>query len=419
MKNIFASIITIGDELLIGQVVDTNSSYIARKLNDAGISLKRRVAIRDSYHDIYDSLNKEAEYSQVVLITGGLGPTKDDVTKDALCRYFEGKMIVNPEAEQNVRNLFEKIYKKPVTQVNLSQALVPDVCEVVQNHRGSAPGMIFNKGGVVFISMPGVPYEMEGILEQVIPYITKRFELPVIVHKTILTAGIGESALAEMISGFESDLPSDIRLAYLPNYGMVRLRLSSVIFANRPEEPTILQEFELLKELVKEYLVTDEDETMQVVLGKLLATRGKTISTAESCTGGTIAALITSVPGSSAYFEGSIVSYSYRIKEEVLKVKDETLQKFGAVSEETVKEMLSGLLNTLSTDYGIAVSGIMGPDGGTPKKPVGTVWIAVGNKERVLTKCIHQRYKRSKNVEVTSVMAINLMRQFINNEIEG
>lgn len=416
MKNIFASIITIGDELLIGQVVDTNSSFIARKLTEGGISLRRRVAIRDNYHDIYDSLNKEAIDSQVVFITGGLGPTKDDITKDALCQYFEGKMVVNEKAEKNVRDLFEKIYKKPVTQVNLSQALVPDVCEVIQNERGSAPGMIFHKEGVVFISMPGVPYEMEGILEQVIPYITKRFTLPVIVHKTILTAGIGESALAEKISGFESNLPSDISLAYLPNYGMVRLRLSSVIFKNRPDAPTILEEFERLKELVKDYLITDEDEAMQVVLGKLLTSNGKTISTAESCTGGNIAALITSVPGSSAYFEGSVVSYSYRIKEEILKVKKETLEKFGAVSEETVKEMLSGLLKALSTDYGIAVSGIMGPDGGTSTKPAGTVWIAVGNKEKVVTKCLHQRYKRSKNIEVTSVMAINLMREFIKNE---
>lgn len=416
MKNIFASIITIGDELLIGQVVDTNSSFIARKLNDAGISLKHRVAIRDNYHDIYDSLNKESEHSQVVIITGGLGPTKDDITKDALCRYFEGKMVVNLEAEENVRNLFMKIYKKPVTQVNLSQAEVPDVCEVIQNHRGSAPGMIFHKDGVVFISMPGVPYEMEGILEQILPYLTKRFDLPVIVHKTILTAGIGESALAEKISGFESNLPADIKLAYLPNYGMVRLRLSSVIFKNRPNEPTILQEFDDLKELVKDYLVTDEDETMEVVLGKLLASKGKTIATAESCTGGGIAALITSVPGASAYFEGSVVSYSNRIKKDVLKVKEETLQEFGAVSEETAREMLSGVLKLLSTDYGIAVSGIMGPDGGTKEKPVGTVWIAVGSKDGVRTKCIQQRYKRAKNMEVTSVMAINLMREFIKSE---
>lgn len=416
MKNIFASIITIGDELLIGQVVDTNSSFIARKLNDAGISIKHRVAIRDNYHDIYDSLNKESEHSQVVIITGGLGPTKDDITKDALCRYFEGKMVVNLEAEENVRNLFMKIYKKPVTQVNLSQAEVPDVCEVIQNHRGSAPGMIFHKDGVVFISMPGVPYEMEGILEQILPYLTKRFDLPVIVHKTILTAGIGESALAEKIAGFESNLPADIKLAYLPNYGMVRLRLSSVIFKNRPNEPTILQEFDDLKELVKDYLVTDEDETMEVVLGKLLESKGKTISTAESCTGGGIAALITSVPGASAYFEGSVVSYSNRIKKDVLKVKEETLQEFGAVSEETVKEMLSGVLKLLSTDYGIAVSGIMGPDGGTKEKPVGTVWIAVGSKDRIQTRCIQQRYKRAKNMEVTSVMAINLMREFIKSE---
>lgn len=416
MKNIFASIITIGDELLIGQVVDTNSGFIAQQLNAAGISLKRRVAIRDDYHDIYEALSKEAIDSQVVLITGGLGPTKDDITKDALCRYFEGKMVVNREAEENVRNLFEKIYKKPVTQLNLSQALVPDVCEVIQNKRGSAPGMVFQKDGVIFISMPGVPYEMEGVMEQVIPFLTQRFKLPVIIHKTILTAGIGESALAEMIAEFESNLPKDIRLAYLPNYGMVRLRLSSVIFASRTGEPTILEEFEKLKVLITDYLVTDEDESMQVVLGKLLASKEKTISTAESCTGGTIASLITSVPGSSAYFEGSVVSYSNRIKEEVLKVKKDTLEKFGAVSEETVKEMLAGLLTTLGTDYGIAVSGIMGPGGGMPGKPVGTVWIAVGTKNKMRTKCLHQRYKRSKNIEVTSVMAINLMREFILSE---
>ena len=413
MKNVFASLITIGDELLIGQVVDTNSSFMARKLNEAGISVKRRVAISDNYHDIYDTLNKESVDSQVVLITGGLGPTKDDITKDALCQYFEGKMIVNQEAEDNVRNLFEKIYKKPVSEINLFQAQVPDVCTVIQNKRGSAPGMVFKKEGVIFISMPGVPYEMEGIMEEVIPYLTKKFELPVIVHKTILTAGIGESALAEKIVDFENNLPADIKLAYLPNYGMVRLRLSSVIFANRPDEPTILQEFDKLKVLVRDYLVTDEDDSMEIVLGKLLSSLGKKVSTAASCTGGAIGALITSVPGSSAYFEGSVVSYSYGIKNKILQVKEETLENFGAVSEETVKEMLTGILDKFSTDYGIAVSGIMGPDGGTPDKPVGTVWIAVGDKDKCMTRCLHQRYKRSKNIEVTSVMAINMLREFI------
>lgn len=415
MKNIFASIITIGDELLIGQVVDTNSSFIAQKLNEAGISVKRRVAIGDSYHDIYDALNKESTDAQIVLITGGLGPTKDDLTKDALCQYFEAKMVVNKEAEENVRNLFEKIYKKPITEINLSQALVPDTCEVIQNKRGSAPGMIFKKDNVIFISMPGVPYEMEGIMEDIIPYLKKIFELPVIVHKTILTAGIGESALAEKITDFENNLPGDIKLAYLPNYGMVRLRLSSVIFEHQINEPTILKEFDKLKVLVKDFLVTDEDETMQVVLGKMLSSSGKTVSTAESCTGGAIAALITSVPGSSGYFEGSVVSYSNRVKKNILKVKNETLVNYGAVSEETVKEMLSGLLEKFSTDFGIAVSGIMGPDGGTPEKPVGTVWIAVGNKEKCFTKCFHQRYQRSKNIEVTSVMAINMLREFMDN----
>ncbi|MEO6683054.1 MAG: nicotinamide-nucleotide amidohydrolase family protein [Ginsengibacter sp.] len=297
--------------------------------------------------------------------------------------------------------------------MNLLQAKVPDVCEVIQNRRGSAPGMIFRKKGVVFISMPGIPYEMEGIMEEVIPYLKNLFELPVIVHKTILTAGIGESALAEKIADFENSLPREIKLAYLPNYGMVRLRLSSVIFANRLNEPTILQEFELLKKLVEDYIVTDEDETMEMVLGKVLTSAGKTVSTAESCTGGRIAALITSVPGASNYFEGGIVSYSNDIKKNNLQVKEETLNLYGAVSEEAAKEMLTGLLKKFSTDFGIAVTGIMGPDGGTPEKPVGTVWVAVGNKDSYVSRCFHQRFKRSKNIEVTSVMAINMLREFI------
>ena len=413
MEKIFASIITIGDELLIGQIVDTNSRYMAARLNEKGISVKRRVAVGDNYHDIYDALNTESSNAQIILITGGLGPTKDDITKDALLQYFGGGMVVNQGALENVRNLFEKIYKKPVTDVNLSQANVPETCEVIQNKRGSAPGMVFKKEGVIFISMPGVPYEMEGMLEDSLSYLNGQFKLPEIVHRTMLTAGIGESALAEKISNFENNLSSKIRLAYLPNYGMVRLRLSTTIFKNDPEKGLIDDQFNQLKSLVDEYLVTDEDIRMEEVLGKLLAQKGKTISTAESCTGGAMAALITSVPGSSAYFQGSIISYSNEIKKEFLNVQDETLKNFGAVSEETVKEMLQGVLNKMSTDYAIAVSGIMGPDGGAADKPVGTVWLAVGSKEKFLTKRLQQRYVRYKNIEVTSVMALNMMREFI------
>jgi nicotinamide-nucleotide amidase len=415
MKNIYATIVTIGDELLIGQVIDTNSSWMAQQLNKAGIAVKKRIAIGDSKSDIHEMLDSESKKTDIVLITGGLGPTSDDITKQALCDYFDGKMVINDGALKNVKYLFEKIYRKPVSDVNLRQAEVPDVCQVIQNKRGSAPGMIFRKGKTVFISMPGVPYEMQGIMMEVISYLQSEVKLPAIIHRTILTAGIGESALAEIIVDFERDLPQEIRLAYLPNYGMVRLRLTTSGFDKKATEKLIDDQFQQLKVLVNKYMVTDEDETMQVVLGKLLLKNRKTISTAESCTGGAIASLISSVPGSSKYYDGSIVSYSYDVKESLLEVKKGTLEKFGAVSEETVIEMLNGLLIKLNTDFGIAVSGIMGPDGGTPDKPVGTVWVAVGNKKNFVAQRIQQRYERAKNIEVTSVMALNMMRKFILN----
>ena len=387
MKNVNASIITIGDELLIGQVVDTNSSWISRELNKTGVEVIRRVAVGDSYDEIWKTLDKESEEADIILITGGLGPTSDDITKPLLCDYFGGKMVVNEDALQNVKYLFEQVFKRPVSAINLLQAEVPDVCEVIQNKRGTAPGMIFHKGKTLYISMPGVPYEMQGIMEaSVIPMLKEKFELPVIVHRTILTAGIGESALAEVIKEFEDALPRDIKLAYLPNYGMVRLRLSTSGFDRKLIEENINKHFQELKSLTKEYIVTDVDDSMPVVLGKILKAKNKTVSTAESCTGGYISHLITLVPGSSDYYAGSIISYSYDVKQTLLGVHENTLTTYGAVSEQTVTEMLKGLLEKLNTDYGVAVSGIMGPGGGTEDKPVGTVWIAVGNKKIIKPK---------------------------------
>jgi nicotinamide-nucleotide amidase len=415
MENIYASVITIGDELLIGQVIDTNSAWIAQQLNRIGVALKNRISVGDDAGEIRSALDFESKVSRIILITGGLGPTNDDITKKVLCDYFGGKIIVNKEALENVKYLFEKIYHKPVSEVNLKQAEVPDVCEVIQNKRGSAPGMIFQKGGTVFISMPGVPYEMEGIMATVIPYLQKKFQVPAILHKTILTAGIGESALAEKIKDFEDQLPKDIRLAYLPNYGMVRLRLSTSGFDKIKTENAIKAQFTALKALVKEYMVADEDESMQQVVGKILLQNKKTIATAESCTGGAVASLITSVPGSSAYFKGSIVSYSNDIKQDLLGVKKQTLDAYGAVSEETAREMLSGILDKMKTDYGIAVTGIMGPGGGSDEKPVGTVWIAVGNTKKQMVQKLKQRFARAKNIEVTSVMALDMMRKFLVN----
>ena len=414
MKNVNASIITIGDELLIGQVIDTNSAWMAQQLNDIGVAVIKRVAVGDSYKEIWKAVDTESIDADIILITGGLGPTSDDITKPVLCDYFGGKMIINDAALQNVKYLFEQVFKKPITEVNLQQAEVPDVCEVILNKRGSAPGMIFHKGKTVYVSMPGVPYEMKGIMEQsVIPMLKEKFELPLIAHRTIITAGIGESALAEIIKDFENELPQDIRLAYLPNYGMVRLRLSASGFDKQAIEENINKHFEKLKSLTKEYFVTDVDDTMPVIIGKILKEKNKTVSTAESCTGGYISHLITTVPGSSAYYEGSIISYSCNVKESLLGVKKDTLEMHGAVSEQTVIEMLDGLLKKLNTDYGIAVSGIMGPGGAVPGKPVGTVWIAVGNKEDHETQKINLRFNRERNIEVTGMMALNFLRKFI------
>ncbi len=417
-----ASIVTIGDELLIGQVVDTNSAYMAKQLNSAGIFVKRRIAVGDNEADITKALDEESVHAQVILITGGLGPTSDDITKPLLCKYFNGKLIVDHQALENVKYLFEKVFKRPVTAVNLKQAEVPDVCTVIQNKKGTAPGMWFEKNYKIFVSMPGVPNEMQGMMIEVIEKLKSRFDLPVIIHKTLLTAGIGESMLAEHIKTFEAALPSNIKLAYLPNYGMVRLRLTSSGYDKNAIENEIENHFQSLQTLVKEYLVTDEDEPMEKVVGKLLTQKNKTLSTAESCTGGYIAHLITSHPGSSDYFKGSVISYDNEVKENVLHVSNETLKTFGAVSEETVKEMLRGCLAILQSHYVIAVSGIMGPGGGSTEKPVGTIWIAVGSfdKLRMTTKIetqqLNLRFDRIRNIQITAMMALNLLRKFILSE---
>lgn len=408
-----ASIITIGDELLIGQVIDTNSAWMAQELNKAGIRVVRRVAVADDWDEIWTALDEEQKHAGIILITGGLGPTADDITKPLLCTYFGGKMIVNEDARQNVLNIFTKL-NRPIIERNLKQAEVPDVCTVLLNKRGTAPGMLFNKDGKVFISLPGVPHEMKGLMEDdVIPILLKQFQFPAIIHKTLLTAGVGESFLAELIKDFEEALPKHIKLAYLPNYGMVRLRLSATAFDAAGTEKEINSLFGTLKSLVADYLVTDVDEPIQNVVGKLLLTKGKTMCTAESCTGGYIAHLLTSIPGSSKFYDGSVVSYSYQAKEDLLQVDKRTLETKGAVSEDIVLQMAKGALQNIKSGYVIAVSGIMGPDGGMPGKPIGTVWIAVGNKENIQAQKLSFRFDRMRNIQLTAVNALNMLRKFI------
>ncbi len=416
MNTVNASIITIGDELLIGQTIDTNSAFIGQELNKIGVWVKRRVAVGDVYDDIWQALDEESKHSQLIIITGGLGPTADDITKALLCKYFGGKLVLNEKVLAHVKYLFEIVFRRtgPMLERNLKQAEVPDTCTVLHNARGTAPGMLFKKDGKVFISLPGVPHEMKGLIaNEVVPYLLAAFKMPAIVHRTAFTAGQGESMLAELLKDFEPSLPSHIKLAYLPNYGMVKLRLTSQGNNKEEVEKELTPYFEKLQDLVKEYLVTNEDEGLETVIGKILKAKGKTMATAESCTGGYIAHLITSIPGSSAYYKGTVVAYAYEVKESILGVRHETLETFGAVSEQTVKEMLNGVINIMDVDYALAVSGIMGPDGGTEEKPVGTVWIAVGNKEKVETLQLNLRFDRQRNIGMTAANALNFLRKFI------
>lgn len=413
MKPINASIITIGDELLIGQTIDTNSAWMAQELNRIGIWVKHRVAVGDAWDDIWNALDAESKESDIILITGGLGPTADDITKTLLCKYFGGKMMVNEKALQHVKDIFTKL-NRPLLERNLKQAEVPDTCTALHNARGTAPGMWFKKDKKIFISLPGVPNEMKGLMmNEALPRLQKEFVLPAIVHKTAFTAGVGESFIAERIKDFESHLPSHIKLAYLPAYGMVRLRLTAKGDEKKKVEDELIPYFEELKELVKDVLVAGEDEGLEIVIGKILKEKGKTMATAESCTGGYIAHLITSVPGSSAYFTGSIISYANEVKENILGVSSDILKSVGAVSEDTVRQMVKGVIEQLKTDFAVATSGIMGPDGGTQEKPVGTVWIAAGNKKEVVAQKLFFRFDRERNIEMTAQAALNMLRKFI------
>jgi nicotinamide-nucleotide amidase len=416
MKNVNASIITIGDELLIGQTIDTNSAWIGQELNKIGVWLKRRVAVGDVWDDIWNALDAESKESDIIIITGGLGPTADDITKPLLCKYFGGKLIVNEDVLTHVKYLFDKVYRRPgpVLERNLKQAEVPDVCMVLHNARGTAPGMWFEKDGKIYVSLPGVPHEMKGLMiNEVLPRIPKYFELPFIIHRTAFTMGTGESMIAEKIKDFETGLHGHIKLAYLPGYGMVKLRLTAKGDDKEKMEKELDDKFSVLKELVNEWLVTDKDENLATVVIKILKEKNKTIGTAESCTGGYIAHLITSNPGSSVGYKGSIISYANDVKENILGVTDKTLRTVGAVSEETVIQMVKGAIEKLNVDFAVATSGIMGPDGGTDEKPVGTVWIGAGNKGKVQTAKLAFRFDRERNIEMTSHTALNFLRKFI------
>lgn len=384
------SIIAIGDELLIGQVTDTNSGWIARHLNPLGWSVKSVRVIGDDSEEIFRAIDAAFAQTDIVLTTGGLGPTKDDITKPTLCRYFGGELIHSPEVEQNVLEVLEKRHLK-INTLTAAQAMVPSSCRVIQNRVGTAPIMWFEKNGKVLVSMPGVPFETEQMMErEVIPQLLKRFASDEhIEHRTFVVIDYMESRLAMTLDEFERQIPDYIHLAYLPKPGVIRLRLTG----KHRDAATLCAEMDRLSAMLKEILgssiVACEDKTLAAIAGDMLRERGLTLATAESCTGGNVAHAITAIAGSSDYFSGSVVAYSNAVKHEVLAVKKEVLAEHGAVSEPTVKAMCEGVSYLMNTDCAIATSGIAGPGGGTPEKPVGTVWTAVKCGERVECECYH------------------------------
>lgn len=405
-----AEIITIGDELLIGQVIDTNSAWMAEQLNKVGVRVHQITSISDDRKHILSTLKEASHRANLILITGGLGPTKDDITKASLCEFFETVLVFSDAAYRNVERLFA-LRGMPVTELNRLQAMVPENCKVLENPQGTAAGLWFEKEGRIFVSMPGVPFEMKAIMElHVLPKLLADFDR-IILHRTILTEGIGESLLASRIGPWEDALPPFIKLAYLPQPGMVRLRLTATGTDKDLLHLAIQKAVEELMPLAGNYIFGYDHDTMESVVGRLLREKGKTLSTAESCTGGNIAQLITSVSGSSDYFKGSVVAYSNEIKESVLGVPHQTLLDHGAVSEQTVVAMAEGIKKRFETDYAIAVSGIAGPGGGTDEKPVGTIWIAVATPEQTLAKKFLFGDHRGRNIRKASLAALNLLRK--------
>jgi len=410
-----AAIITIGDELLIGQTVDTNSAWMGAEMSKAGFDVYRMTSIHDKSEDIIHALHEAAGKADVVLITGGLGPTSDDITKQTLCKYFNTHLVINNDVLRMVEGMMSR-RNFPMNENNRRQAEVPESCRVLKNATGTAPGMWFEKDGTIFISMPGVPYEMTHIMtEHVLPELNKRFTSQIIIHRNIMTYGTFEAKLAEMLIGFEAGLPENIKLAYLPASGVIKLRLSATGTEREYLSNLINEQVNNLYKFIPDYIYGENEESLEMVIGKLLKTKGETVSTAESCTGGEIAHMLTSVPGSSAYYKGTVVAYANSVKTQLLGVQKDIIEKNGAVSEMVVKEMAKGARNLFMTEFAVATSGIAGPDGGTEAKPVGTVWIAIASEKGILTeKCVFGN-DRITNIKRFSLAALNLLRKQIIN----
>jgi nicotinamide-nucleotide amidase len=419
-QNINAEIITIGDEILIGQIVDTNSAWIAQKLNDIGINIAQITSISDNKANILNTLDAATSRADLIIVTGGLGPTKDDITKHTVSEYFKSPLVRNQEVLDHIIHLLEPRGIK-INELNIKQADVPDKSTVLHNALGTAPGLWLEKDDKIFVFMPGVPFEMKYIVsEQLIPRLKEQFQTQAIVHKTLMLQGIAESMLAQHIEEWENQLPATIKLAYLPSPGLIRLRLTAKGDKEEILKNNISEQIQKLIPLIKSWYFADDNETIETTIGKLLKKNNKTLSVAESCTGGNIAHLITSVAGCSEYFTGAIVSYANQIKEDFLDVDPRLIISYGAVSKQVVELMATNVCRIMKTDYAVATSGIAGPDGGSEEKPVGTVWIAVASKTRVYSK----KYSfgdnnRERNIQRATMSAISELRKFVLQDLTG
>lgn len=411
-----ADIITIGDEILIGQIIDTNSAWIAARLGEIGVSIRRKYSIGDRREEIIEAVNESLAKSEVTIITGGLGPTKDDITKRVLAEIFDSEMVCDKATYERVERMMAA-RGIAFNDLNKGQAMVPECCTVLPNHKGTAPGMWFEKESHVVVSLPGVPFEMEGLMtEEVLPRIQSHFALAAVVHKTAITYGLAESMMAEHIAAWEDALPPHLHLAYLPSPSQLRLRLSAYDMERKQAEKEIDEQFAKLLPLLGDYFVGWGDTTVQSAVAELLLKEGATLSSAESCTGGVIASKFTAMSGASEYFWGGVVSYDNSVKENLLGVSRENLEQYGAVSEQVARQMAEGVRKACGTTYGVATTGIAGPTGGTPEKPVGTVWMAVATPTHTIAKVVVHGKVRAVNIERAATAAINMLRLELKNK---
>ena len=405
-----AQIITIGDELLIGQTIDTNSAFIGSELSSIGFDITRKISIHDRRDDILQTFSGVTGKTELVLVTGGLGPTSDDITKQTICEFFDTRLVLN----KSVLTMIEEMMRRRGVQMNENnrmQAMVPESCRVIQNERGTAPGMLFEKDKTMFIFMPGVPFEMKYMMtEHILPILKERFTSQVIIHKNIMTYGAPEARLAEMLSGFEKELPGEISLAYLPSSGVIKLRLTAKGTDRDLLTGIIVEQVKKLYRTIPELIYGEDEKSLEKVIGELLKERKQTVSTAESCTGGKIAEMITSIAGSSEYYKGSVIAYDNSVKKHLLGVPDDLIRKYGAVSRQVVEQMASGARKLMGTDFSVATSGIAGPDGGTDSKPVGMVWIAVSSDKGTIAEKYIYGSERIQNILRFSNAALNLLR---------